>query len=369
MFKGQSLFLLGALSTWYITKMPISPYYIAAFIGIFSAGLSFVYGQRIYKSPSLIIAIIFLAYLIIVQIWLSPNVSTFVGLLLSLLTFILLVAIKADLSESVRCLKGLIYLTLPVVIYEAYYRITNPIINDEIILREREDLLFQFYKSNSIMYPDSNFVGLMLVSIFGLALYLKKCRLGIHWSIPSIYFMLIFLTLSRASIVSALICLLLYLFFNQLKKQLYFLVFTISIFLIFIFLSFDTLIVGASNFDDSLFSKFALVVKSVYWMREGDFDQLIFGVGLGNAELALGMGAHNIVLVYVIESGFIGLALFAALWLSIVLRCDRKFIIVWLPFLINAMSVSTTAMAYIYVISAMCIHIASGYKAERAYGR
>ncbi|BEG34537.1 hypothetical protein VET10_17770 [Escherichia coli] len=73
---------------------------------------------------------------------------------------------------------------------------------------------------------------------------------------------------------------------------------------------------------------------------------ILLGVGLGNAVDVIGMGAHNLFLTFLIETGMIGLFLFLVLLCIMCIYLKEDAIVIVLPFLIASMSLGTTAIPY-----------------------
>ncbi|EFD0841140.1 hypothetical protein FE575_15045, partial [Escherichia coli] len=88
---------------------------------------------------------------------------------------------------------------------------------------------------------------------------------------------------------------------------------------------------------------------------DSDIDMILLGVGLGNAVEVIGMGAHNLFLTFLIETGVIGLLLFLVLLCIMWFYLKEDAIIIMLPFLIASMSLGTTAIPYFFTFTWLCI--------------
>lgn len=137
----------------------------------------------------------------------------------------------------------------------------------------------------------------------------------------------VFLTQSRASIVSVLIFFLIYTFVkstDKLKTALIEIFTLIIVFILFAILStrfnlssFDRISVGLNTRDDI----WKLLIDSIA-------DKSMFGVGFGNSELALlssmSRGAHNVYLSIMSEIGLFGFAIFIILLFFVISCCLKQ---------------------------------------------
>ncbi|EFN7807241.1 hypothetical protein EGX48_19655, partial [Escherichia coli] len=107
--------------------------------------------------------------------------------------------------------------------------------------------------------------------------------------------------------------------------------------------------------DISFESKFNLIRYTLEYIKDSDIDMILLGVGLGNAVEVIGMGAHNLFLTFLIETGVIGLLLFLVLLCIMWFYLKEDAIIIMLPFLIASMSLGTTAIPYFFTFTWLCI--------------
>ncbi len=242
---------------------------------------------------------------------------------------------------------------------EAGYRISNPIYDNVIRLSEL-GVGYIIYKINSIMYIDSNFVGLQILSYFCSLLFIlryesksiKKSR--IIKLLLMLYFILILLTFSRAAIVGALFSIIV--FYSQISKRIR----LVSFLIIPLFSFWGYLEISEAFANDVSFnSKFHLFDSFFIYLYHADIYQILLGVGLGNAIDVIGMGAHNLMLTLIIETGLIGFTCFMSvlIFLCFKLRMDSIYIV--LPFLIVSMSLSGTAIPYIMTLFYLLVLIKS----------
>lgn len=353
-----ALFLIIPFSGYYITKLPLSPIYFFILIGSYLSALIIFSSQSIRFDKIMILVSLFLIYLLTSQLIFGvPNVSAFLNFIFSLIVFLVVSIIlnKTSSKTIINLSEKLIYFSLPLLMYEAYYRISNPVFFVDFAEKGREDLAFYYFKINSIMYQDSNFVAIFILSLFFFLLYIKQLTDKRYYKSFIFMFILIVATLSRASIISLIFFLILYRFrsfFYMYKK----IVFFLSIGLIAIL---TPILLANRTLDDSFSTKFGIFERTFeYWTTTTIVNQF-FGVGFGNAYEVLEIGAHNFFVTYLVESGLLGLAFVLIIWMSVLIKTRYKAGIVMFPFLLNGMSMASGAIPYLYVIFAVILTLES----------
>jgi len=356
-----ALFFIIPFSGFYITKLSLSPIYLFILIGVYLSTILIFLNNKIKLSKELTLAIILLFYfLVFQQIFSKPNISAYVNFSFSIVVFIVsyMILNKTNSNTIINLSEKLIFFSIPLLVYEAYYRITNPIFFVDFAAKGRDDLDFYYFKINSIMYQDSNFVGLFILSLFFFLLYLKQFTLKKYYVSFSLLVILIFTTISRASILSLILFSFLYIFRQKIYKYriVTFIFSVISVFVLFpILLKYRTI-------DDSFSTKFEIFDRTFEYISSANLMHLLFGVGFGNAVDVLDMGAHNFFVTYLVESGFIGLVLVVIFWLYILFKTKLKVGIVMFPFLLNGMSVASGAIPYLYAMFAVILVLESRRK-------
>jgi len=201
------------------------------------------------------------------------------------------------------------------------------------------------------MYQDSNFVGLFILSLFFFLLYIKQFTFKKYYLSFAMLTILLLTTISRASILTLFLFVILY--FN--RKIIYKYRIFIFIFLIILAFTLFPILLEYRTIDDSFSTKFGIFDKTIEYISNASVINLLFGVGFGNAVEVLNVGAHNFFVTYIVESGFIGLVLIVILWTYILLKTKFKAGIVMLPFLFNGMSLASGAIPYLYAIFAVIL--------------
>lgn len=345
-----SLFFIVPFSGFYVTKLPISPIYVFVMIGFYFFLTYTLLIQKFYWDNMLLLTFVVLLYFLFSQIIFSkPDIASYVGINFSLsifmLTYMILNKMK-NINSILVLAEKIIIFSIPLLIFEAYYRLTHPVIIVDFAARGQEELEFYYLKFNSIMFMDSNFVGIFILTLFFFQLYLMEYTKKKYLFRLFLLSLLIFTTLSRASIISLLIFSFLWLFRKKIYK---YKIFFIIAFVVFI-LTVVPFLYQISYLDPSFGTKFDILLKSVEYLLHTDVPSLLFGVGFGNTKDVLDIGAHNIVVAYLIESGLLGLVLITFLWLCILKKTRFKAGIVMFPFLLNGMSLSGHAIPYLYAM-------------------
>lgn len=357
-----ALFLIIPFSGFYLTKLPLSPIYIFLFTGFI---FSFISALQKISAPlnfkkTLFITLILIFYLSITSTYNSSVPSPTIGAILSLLTFsiILIIIDKVNLQQTRKISYLLPKLSLPLLIIEAAYRYMNPLREEEFINAGREDILFYIYKFNSIMYIDSNFVALYILMLIFFLIYLDNHFQEKNRMLELILVILLVLTISRAAIIAYAFTRILFIARKIIYK------FRRSLIPIFI----STLpfifywIALISNIDDSLASKFLILTLLLNYISNASVLELFLGIGLGNAERYIDIGAHNIIATYIIEIGLIGSLLTSLIWISSIVLSKYKTLILIIPFVISGFSLTSLSIPYFYAMLAIIIYLERSYK-------
>lgn len=107
--------------------------------------------------------------------------------------------------------------------------------------------------------------------------------------------------------------------------------------------------------DISFMSKFRIISYALDYISSASIGNILFGLGIGNAVDAIGIGAHNLLVTYFIESGLIGLMLFLILVTIIIYYLRLGACVVVMPFIIASMSLGTTAIPYFFTFAFLCV--------------
>jgi O-antigen ligase len=248
----------------------------------------------------------------------------------------------------------MVVVSLPLLIFEAVYRFLNPINQERYIDAGREDIMFYIYKFNSVMYIDSNFVALYILSLLFFSFYINRyAPRTVSFFYVCILVFLLFSSISRAAIFSFLIFLFMLPFSSLIYKWRYYVMLFLPALLLFLF----QIVFESSGFDDSLRSKFMILSLTVEYIKDIDPMTLLLGVGVGKAADVLGIGSHNIITTYLVELGLVGTSMISALWILIMIKSRYKAGIIMFPFLVCGLSLTTFAIPYLYAMFGIVYHI------------
>lgn len=344
---------------------PVHIAFIFGFVAIVSISSSY---NRIKVDNIMILPGIFLGYLILTQFILDARIGDILNVLLSLIYFIFGVSLMSVLpvSRILRISKRLINYSIILLIAESYWRITNPQYDylEMLVSKNIEpdffDLGFYAYKVNSIMYQDSNFVGIFIIVLFFFSYYLTTRWKEVYRTQLMLLATLCLLTFSRAAIISLIVC-----FFSGkvfLKRSNNYLVTSLVIAVFCIFFGY---FLGS---DDSLLSKFEIINKfSTFVYNQATLTDLLVGVGFGNTVKSIGIGSHNFIVTYFMESGILGTFLLFLTWTLILLKSKYYVGIIMIPFLLAGFSLAGHAIPYVYAIYAIiyCLEKCNIYNSEQ----
>jgi O-antigen ligase len=201
------------------------------------------------------------------------------------------------------------------------------------------------------MFLDTNFTGLFIIVLLFLSMYLKKFFLYKMNNYIFILFILCIFTFSRAAIIAMVIGLIFFFnagcqFIKEIKKRAI-LLFVISVIIgiyIYNILSEDASFRTKVQIIDVFFNNLSYIHdKYTFWV----------GMGLGKSKEFLGIYAHNIFLLYFLETGLIGLILWLLSMTLILIKTNWKGLMILFPFLIAAQSAVGYGTHYLYAALAI----------------
>jgi len=205
---------------------------------------------------------------------------------------------------------------------------------------------FYLYKA-SLFFFDSNFVGIEILCLLAIMFAFKEEIGRKRWLLA---YLLLFATLSRASIAAGICQLVIYKLWRWRVWTLFGLLAAQVIAIYQLFLSYTTQGSQAiHDMDGSLASKFFILSLMTETYRRADTAQRLFGIGVGNLFNLAGIFAHNIVATFILELG-IGGSLLLAVYVWILSRkCPASIYLLILPLAINGFSLVSTSMPYFFV--------------------
>jgi hypothetical protein len=211
------------------------------------------------------------------------------------------------------------------------------VVNDEWFYRYKQSLLF----------GDSNSVGIALLCLIGIMLAFRKQFRRRHLLFA---YLLLLATFSRASIVAAVVQFLIYKFWRWRRWILGAIVLS-SPFVLFRLLSWyiDLGSQASGNVDASFVSKLFIIQSMIEIYSGADLVQRLFGIGSGNMQYLAGIAAHNILVAFVLELGFVGSVAFLVYMWVLARRSPRAAFLLVLPIFVNGFSLFLTTIPYFYL--------------------
>ena len=336
--RNVALFFTILFSGFYLTRvLSLSPVYITFLIGtLVIVGYAIFNYHSIYISKASVLYFAYIIYIIVTQSFLDPNFSTLINVIFSLLYFIIMlnIAYYSKTEILVKYSKYFIWFTILLLVVEAAWRLTHPIFvieGTDKDYRNMEGMLFYAFKFSSIMFKDSNFVGTYGLVAFFYYYYLRKKKYVKSMMPLIILFILISLTLSRSAIITVLLTIVI-LYFLSIKIKLHHIILGIVLIISVVFIALPQI-----ETDGSFLSKFDILELTWRHLQECSLGQFLFGVGFGNTVEHIGIGAHNLLVTHLIESGIIGLLFFLIVNFSLINKTKRYSLYLTIPLFISGM--------------------------------
>lgn len=293
----SSVFFLGGLTS-------LSPIYIMFFPLSIISVLNCIYKKKIKLGKESVLILIYILYLGISQIFILKGRFNFI--FLEILSYLYYLLLKNNLyfvkiNDLKKYILKLYIFAIILMSLDTFKRYLFPTITKKLYYLEKFNLGFYKYKYGSIMFRDSNSVGVLaLVLYIFLEILLEKKFYkikDIKW-IRLILIFLIFFTLSRAAIIVFLGFYFIKKFQINLKKLKFIVVMIVPILITFVYIKFKS--------DLSFKSKFHILEESFIIVNKVGILNKIIGIGYDNIQKYIGVAGHNYLVIGFIESGLIG---------------------------------------------------------------
>lgn len=347
-------FLLIVFSGFYLIDAPISPVYITFIISIFGVvvGRYIPKPKEIFQKSIIITLIVTMFIQMISHMGFSHSaINVVFSLLYGLVTF--WVCSRTDKEVILKCCDKLVTFSIIFLIIEAMWRFMHPEYSQALI---EGGIGYYQYKSSSIIFEDSNFVGLYSMTMFFLTIFIEKTTGKNYRKSRLLLFVLTLGTFSKGAI--ATIVLYSIIFSNKLKKwQKYFILSTGGVFAIYKFYQ-------QIMFDGSLWERNYVITKSLEYFGNSDIVHKLFGYGFGSVANLPFKGGHNIFAVLLVEIGIIGTLFIVGSLLVIGKKYRDTFLLIF-PFLIATNATYAHANSYLYCLIAVLVSL--NLKDNRAY--
>lgn len=353
--KHIGVYFTAVFSGAYLTKLGLSPIYPLMGFGIallFCLMLTGKVRSSIFFWCLFLSSLGIFAAFALYQNMVGSLLQNSVNFMLGPIGFVLIAGAGRGLSVARlgTAAKGLIYCTILLAAIECVYRLSHPDFGFLEGAEERnvaiEDVAFYAYKFSSLMYLDSNFVGLQLAVTVAFCLALTAYNVRFHWAIYLVLLVLVALTLSRASVIATAAVFAIYAY-PRLPRFLKVIGFISGLVIV-------ELLFFRIRADGSFLTKLDLLSQFQAYLSAARPTAIAFGVGVGNASKVLGMGAHNLLVTYVVEIGSILSIMVLAFWLLLSKSTEGVFLLVT-AWLVNGFSLTSFAMPYMYCAAAILL--------------
>jgi hypothetical protein len=340
----QAFFLIIPFSSFAIHQyLPFPPVLLFFLLGSL---VLFITTRKILATVNLIIPLVCIVYFSISQIIIGAPFDRWLGVVLAICFYMVTIAYGHNLTRAQR--KTLIdkfyIFSLILLTIEATWRMTHPDLSQ---LQPGLLSIYQ-YKMRGLMYADSNVVGFHLLMMFSFLYYEEKVH-GVKREYSKIVIViLLFFSFSRAAWIAAFIGWLYVRFLGD-KKMLFYLINALVLAAV-LTLIYDVYLKPKIQEDLSFQSKLDIVQVVLRYFERADPSELVFGIGFSNSLNTLGIYAHNFFMVYLIESGGIGLFLILLLFFQFIATTNKKALFLLIPFLISSSSNTVTFIPYFYVM-------------------
>jgi len=297
-------------STLYLAKItPYSPVYIISTVCIIFASIWTFKNTRFNLPTDARLAGVWLLYILITQI---DNFSgEFINISIGLAGYITVRLMKINSIEKLANIYSNAFnFNVLILGTDSIYRISNPTAptNEHLeVISQNEDLLIYLYKFNTLMFADSNTVALITL-IFLFTLYVINKDIKVKISINSLWVWamigILFSTLSRAAIFSAIVAYFICTLGLKVSKRIQLMAILFLLWALFAIISLSEIKISDGSFNSKI------DILSIFFDRffkDYDVNSIIFGVGFNEYEKILGMSTHILIISILSSTGILGL--------------------------------------------------------------
>lgn len=203
------------------------------------------------------------------------------------------------------------------------------------------------FKFGGLMYSDSNMTGIhLIVWLFFTLWWWRRFGEKRYLFMAAWWLVLLGLTLSRTAYIAAMVGLFYFCF--PTKKQVYLWI-GLPLCLIVGAVVFMIWIYPRVQYDTSFISKFQIWYAFLdYWQQASVLEKL-FGVGLLNSEMEMGIYAHSYSLVFLVETGIVGLVLMLTMFFCMLIKSQFEGLYLLVPFAVVTLTATGTFMPELFL--------------------
>lgn len=332
------------------TIVVVPPTLILFFIG---TAILTVLHSRVHISAVYFVPLTCAVYYLLSQMSMSAPVERYIGVVAAIFYFVITIAFGFNLDRKSRdrLISRFITLSTLLLIAECIWRLLHPRIEYAIFDGIDDNRWIYQYKFGGLMYADSNAVGIHITILLFFIYYLEKEQKASWPKIKIILLILLFLTFSRAAWLGFVVG---WIYMRYLQnKSIAFYIINLVFFMTAGIVFYKFYLEAKISSDLSYQSKFDIIDIVINHFKEISKSELFLGIGFSNSLARLGVYAHNFFMVFLIESGIIGLFFIILLLLQFTIATKFKALYVLIPFLITTLSSTITFMPFFYVVMAL----------------
>ena len=305
------------------------------------------------------------SYLLLFQLLLEVPFRALVSPFLAPLYFVVALFYLSILNKRNidNLINKFIYISLGVFIIECLWRMSHPSLPkgvDEVVVGA--DRWFYLFKGGGLMYSETNGLAIHIIIVYFFVVWwslLHKKNMLIE---KSCLLVLIILTFSRAALISIpLGWLYMYCIGRMSKKIQIFLFFLVLVITIAVM---PTLISNLES-DPSTAMKLSVFAEILEYYKHIDLLPFLYGIGNYNSMNVFSIYAHNYLLVFLVEMGFLGLLLLLFQFLFFIKVSRGQFLFVFVPFFVQVMSSTKIFIPHLYIIAAIIVYYSTYYEKDK----
>ena len=111
--------------------------------------------------------------------------------------------------------------------------------------------------------------------------------------------------------------------------------------------------------------KLSVFAEILEYYKHIDLLPFLYGIGNYNSMNVFSIYAHNYLLVFLVEMGFLGLLLLLFQFLFFIKVSRGQFLFVFVPFFVQVMSSTTIFIPHLYIIAAIIVYYSTYYEKDK----
>lgn len=287
---------------------------------------------------------------------LFSDIKSSLLLSLSALFYILgdIIMYQINIKELKSILRTYLYFNILLMVADLMYRVYNVQSGKVQAVISNQIYQFYLYKETGLLHMDANGSGFIISAILSVLVYLKSVYSDKLYKVMYIiFFIMLILTFSRASIVGH-ICLLLVI--HLFVRRNVYIKILIGVIAIFSTIPLITLLLNSID-DWSFFTKLVIFSETIEYVKKANITQLLLGNGNGGSEKFLTFGAHNFISAYLIDTGLISLILHIFTCILVGIEMKSKWYILLVPYFLISLSYTPLVVPYIFIAALIIKHM------------